>query len=111
MSVHELVSSIKGDQNGRRFKSARFLVNMGSSGIQVSAADFRVMDGKTSVILFGTSSVRSALWTRFTGATKAALERNNCLIVIFAMVELSDIQRSSSNAAGFLARVAKNPSS
>ncbi|MEO1735891.1 hypothetical protein RB531_1407 [Salmonella enterica subsp. enterica serovar Typhimurium] len=47
-------------------ESARFLVNMGSSGIHISVVDFRVMDGKTSVILFEPAAC-SAFWTCFTG--------------------------------------------
>lgn len=81
MSVHELVSSIK-ETRMEGVESARFLVNMGSSGIHISVVDFRVMDGKTSVILFEPAACSAFDLLYWRWRPKQLLNVNNCLIVI-----------------------------
>ncbi|EMY3716864.1 type III secretion system YopJ family effector AvrA [Salmonella enterica] len=105
MSVHELVSSIK-ETRMEGVESARFLVNMGSSGIHISVVDFRVMDGKTSVILFEPAACSAFGPALLALRTKAALEREQLPDCYFAMVEL-DIQRSSSECGIFSLALAK----
>ncbi|EAB1508725.1 type III secretion system YopJ family effector AvrA [Salmonella enterica] len=105
MSVHELVSSIK-ETRMEGVESARFLVNMGSSGIHISVVDFRVMDGKTSVILFEPAACSAFGPALLALRTKAVLEREQLPDCYFAMVEL-DIQRSSSECGIFSMALAK----
>lgn len=87
-------------------ESARFLVNMGSSGIHISVVDFRVMDGKTSVILFEPAACSAFGPALLALRTKAVLEREQLPDCYFAMVEL-DIQRSSSECGIFSLALAK----
>lgn len=105
MSVHELVSSIK-ETRMEGVESARFIVNMGSSGIHISVVDFRVMDGKTSVILFEPAACSAFGPALLALRTKAVLEREQLPDCYFAMVEL-DIQRSSSECGIFSLALAK----
>ncbi|HCL5269070.1 TPA: YopJ family type III secretion system effector serine/threonine acetyltransferase [Salmonella enterica] len=105
MSVHELVSSIK-ETRMEGVESARFIVNMGSLGTHMSAVDFRVMDGKTSVILFEPATCSAFGPALLALRAKAAIEREQLSDCYFAMVEL-DIQRSSSECGIFSLALAK----
>lgn len=88
-------------------ESARFIVNMGSLDIHISVVDFRVMDGKTSVILFEPAACSAFGPGLLALRTKAVIEREQLSDCYFAMVEL-DIQRSSSECGIFSLALAKN---
>ncbi|EAM7070334.1 YopJ family type III secretion system effector serine/threonine acetyltransferase [Salmonella enterica] len=105
ISPHELVSAIK-EARMEGAESARFIVNMGDSGIHFSAVDFRVMAGKTSVILFEPAAYGAIGPALLALRTKAAIEREQLSNCYFAMVEL-DIQRSSSECGIFSLALAK----
>ncbi|MEN3029408.1 YopJ/AvrA family T3SS effector serine/threonine acetyltransferase [Chromobacterium amazonense] len=100
MSEKVLEAFLKGSE------SERFIVNMGDDGIHFAVFDYRLVDGKPSVLMFEPANFESGGPMFLAFRAKSALEDLSSHNACFSMMEM-DIQRSKSECGIFSLALAK----
>ncbi|MCP1290293.1 MULTISPECIES: YopJ/AvrA family T3SS effector serine/threonine acetyltransferase [unclassified Chromobacterium] len=87
-------------------ESGRYIVNMGSDGIHFAVFDYRLVEGKPSVLMFEPANFNSTGPMFLAFRAKSALDQLSSHNICFSMMEM-DIQRSGSECAIFSLALAK----
>lgn len=87
-------------------ESGRYIVNMGCDGIHFAVFDYRLVEGRPSVLMFEPANFNSTGPMFLAFRAKSALDQLSSHNICFSMMEM-DIQRSGSECAIFSLALAK----